>query len=97
VLEVTADLGMSVEPLLHEWEKDSSETAALRPARFIRHDLSPHDSSPDAGWEQAIDLWITGPAPQRILAAALASARTPEVAAILSDALKILGSWNSVP
>jgi hypothetical protein len=97
VLEVTADLGMSVEPFLHEWEKDSSETVALRLARFIQHDLSPRDPSPDAEWEQALDLWITSPPPRRIVAAALASARTLEAAAILSGALKILDSWSSVP
>ena len=97
VLEVAADLGMSVDPFLHEWEKDGSETVALRLARFIQHDLSPRDPSPDTEWEQAIDLWITGQAPRHIVAAALASARTPEAAAILSGARKILDSWGSVP
>jgi hypothetical protein len=93
VLEAAADLGMPVQPYLDQWADDSSEATALHLAQLIRRDRFPRTL--DTGWKHAVGQWRAGPAPRQIVAAALASASTPEAAASLSDVLKTLDAQNA--
>lgn len=95
VLEAAGDLGVPIDSFLGEWETGSSEPSVLHLTWLIRHGPSRWESKPTAGWSQTIDQWVMGPAPKRVLTSALTTASTPEIAANLSGALRILDSWAS--
>jgi hypothetical protein len=96
LLEAAGDLGVPVESYLHAWETDCGEPAALHLAWLIRHGRS-RWSDPDKEWSGATTRWMRGPAPRRVLAAAVTAASTPEIAANLSGALSIIDSWDLLP
>lgn len=87
VLEAAGDLGIPLDPYLRAWEA-GREPAALHLAWLVRHGRT----NSSAQWSRAIRQWLTGPVPNRILASALATASTQEVATNVSGALRILDS-----
>jgi hypothetical protein len=91
VLKAAGDLGVPLNSYLGAWET-AGEPAALHLAWLVRHGLSRIGNNPSAEWSLVIRQWLTGPAPRRVLASALATPSTQEVAANLSGALAILDS-----
>jgi hypothetical protein len=82
VLEAAGDLGLPTDSYLHMWETDPRQASALHLAWLIRN-----RPQPNAEWSRQLDRWLSGPAPRSLLAQALDTATTPEVAATLSAAL----------
>jgi hypothetical protein len=69
---------LDIDPFLADWETASTESAARHLAEYVRQG----DPAPGATFER----WLAGPAPTRMLEAAVATASTPAIATDLAVA-----------
>jgi hypothetical protein len=96
ILEIIAVLGIDIGAYLTDWEQTGTEPAALHLAWLVQ-DFT-HHSVPSGQWYTALERWIIGPAPARMLETAFFAASTRVIAADISDAREILELWaNETP
>jgi hypothetical protein len=87
LLQAAGCLRVQADSYLHAWQA-GGELTALQLARFIPR--LRRSTGLATTWPPGVIEWVTGPAAKQVLTSALATASTPEVAADLSTALRVL-------